>query len=140
MIDYRTFLASQKIITWKSKGNQRGQGQSCSALGLLLGRECVVHDLIYPAQRGREALPFISAQHKPGRQFVSTGPEGYLRGAWRAMWACNSSRSAMPVKYQQTISYVRNVGFLPVHKLISMQAMMAIYICSSMAFLLWLIR
>src|SRR5688500_882533 len=66
---------------------------------------------------------------------VACHPGGYAVCFFnRARWASNSSRSAMPTRYQQTISYVRRVGFWPVHRLISMQAMIAQYAWISIPF------
>ncbi len=69
----------------------------------------------------------MSAQHQAQRfRGGADHPSAYAaRSGKPARWASNSSRSAMPVRYQQSLSYVRNVGFLPVHRLMSMRAMLA---------------
>jgi hypothetical protein len=42
-----------------------------------------------------------------------------------AMWLASSSSVAHPMKYRQIISYLRKVGFRPVHRLIKRHAMIA---------------
>ena len=80
-------------------------------------------DWIADYRAGVESRP-VMAQTQPGdiKSKLPTSPPQRPE-SFDSIFA--DSSLAMPVKYQQIISYVRSVGLRPVQRLISRQAMIA---------------